>query len=31
MGRKTNLWAFSKTNEQHLTRENVDVPKKRKL
>ena len=31
MGRKTTLCAFEMTNEQHLTRENLDVAKKRKL
>ena len=29
MGRKTNIWAFQTTNKQHLTRENMDLSKKR--
>ena len=31
MGRKTTLWPFQTTNKQHLTLENLDVAKKRKL
>ena len=31
MVRKTTLWTFEMTNKQHLTRENMDVAKKRKL
>ena len=30
VGRKTTLWTFETTNKRHLTRENVDVAKKRK-
>ena len=29
MGRKTTVWAFQTTNKQNLTRENLDVTKKR--
>ena len=30
VGRKTTLWTFQTTNKRHLTRENVDVAKKKK-
>ena len=31
MERKTTLWTFYTTNKQHITRENLDVAKKRKF
>ena len=31
MGRKTTLWAFYTINKQHLSRQNLDMAKKRKL
>ena len=31
MGRKTTVWAVLMTNKQHLTQQNLDIAKKRKV